>query len=68
MKKALLTTALIAGFGTAAVAQGIEPVATTTPEIDVTVGTQASIPPLYIALGVGFLGLVIAAGSADGTN
>ena len=38
MKKALLTTALIAALGTSATAQGIQPV-TTAPATDVTVGT-----------------------------
>ncbi|WP_224816003.1 hypothetical protein [Hasllibacter sp. MH4015] len=70
MKKALLTTAIIASLGTAAAAQGIQPVATTTPGTDVTVGTQASavINPLYIVAGVVVAGVIIAGASADGTN
>ncbi len=71
MKTALLTAATIVGFSAAASAQGIEPVSTT-PGLDVTVGTQDSgIDPLLIAGGVAVVvaGIIIASGdSSDGTN
>ncbi len=70
MKKTLLTAATIVGFAAAASAQGIEPVSTTETDLDVTVGTQASIDPLYLALGAAAIGIaIIASGdSSDGTN
>lgn len=48
MKKALLTTALIAALGTSATAQGITPV-TTAPATDVTVGTLTGLEPGLLA-------------------
>ncbi|UWQ96260.1 hypothetical protein K3728_03170 [Rhodobacteraceae bacterium M385] len=70
MKKALLTTALIASFGTTAVAQGIEPVATA-PATDVTVGTLTGEAGIFLAVlgaAVVIAGVVAGSDSSDGTN
>lgn len=67
MKKALLTTALIAALGTSAMAQGIQPV-TTAPATDVTVGTLEGESGILIAM---LAAAAIIAGvsiSSDGTN
>lgn len=71
MKKAFLTTAVIAALGVAATsasAQGIQPV-TTAPETDVTVGTQVGTAtlPLIIA-GITTAVILGAASTADGTT
>ncbi len=49
MKKALLTTVLIATLGTSAMAQGIQPV-TTAPDVDVTFGTLEGGSGILIAI------------------
>lgn len=70
MKKALLTTALIASFGTTVAAQGIEPVATA-PATDVTVGTLAAESTIFLAVlgsAVVIAGIVAGSNSSDGTN
>lgn len=69
MKKALLTTALIAALGTSATAQGIAPVATT-PTTDVTVGTLEGENGILIAIlaAAAVIAGIIIAGDNDGTN
>lgn len=70
MKKALLTTALIASLGTTAVAQGIEPVSTA-PATDVTVGTLTGEAGIFLAVlgaAVVIAGVVAGSDSSDGTN
>lgn len=67
MKKALLTTALIAALGTSATAQGIQPV-TTAPETDVTVGTLGGENAILLAL-LGAAAVIVGVSiSSDGTN
>ena len=69
MKKALLTTALIAALGTSAMAQGIQPV-TNAPATDVTVGTLEGENGILIALlaaAAVIAGIIIAA-DEDDTN
>lgn len=68
MKKALLTTALIAALGTSATAQGIAPV-TTAPDTDVTVGTQGfGENTALIAVLAAAAIIAAAATTTDGTN
>lgn len=71
MKKALLTTALIAATAamsaTTATAQGIVPV-TTAPATDVTVGTLGSDNNALIALLAAAAILAAALHAADGSN
>lgn len=74
MKKALLTAAIIASLGTASVAQGIEPVASTlSPELLRGLGTggfsAGQIAALAAVLGMSVIALVaVLDDEADGTN
>lgn len=54
MKKVLLTSAIIASLGTAAVAQGIAPVTTTSTNTSMSVGSlsQSQLVALAAALGI----------------
>lgn len=70
MKKALLTTALIAATAmgvTSATAQGIAPVSTV-PTTDVTVGTMGIDQAALIAAGAAAIIIIAAMHSSDGTN
>lgn len=68
MKTGIFAAALFAIAGTAATAQGIQPVATT-PATDVTVGTLAVESSILLAVVGGAALIAIAsAESSDGTN
>ena len=69
MKKALLTTALIAALGTSATAQGIAPV-TAAPQTDVTVGTLEGENGILIALlaAAAVIAGIIVVGDDDSTD
>lgn len=67
MKKALLTTALIAALGTSATAQGIQPVSNA-PATDVTVGTLEGENGILIGVLAAAAVILAIAGSSDGTN
>ena len=70
MKKALLTTAIIASLGSAAVAQGIAPVTTTSGQNSaLTVGSlsQVQVIAVIAAVGITVAAVVALAESSDGT-
>lgn len=72
MMKAIMTAAVIASFGSAALAQGIQPVTTVSGQnSDISVGslTQTQLIALAAVLGITVAALVAALDdSADGTN